>query len=77
RPAGWRAYRASLAPVRRLDRLDLYALTPTTPETAAELPAYHTARSERASSAGARRDASRRVRQVFARPGAVLPTRPT
>ncbi|TXN61483.1 hypothetical protein [Methylobacterium sp. WL6] len=34
-PAGWRAYRTSLAYVRRLARLDLYALTPTTPESAA------------------------------------------
>ncbi|MCJ2042909.1 penicillin-binding protein [Methylobacterium sp. J-059] len=76
-PAGWRAYRASLAHVRWLARLDLYALTPTTPETAAALAAYHTARGERAGSAGARRAARRRLRKVFARPGAVLPPRPT
>jgi hypothetical protein len=76
-PAGWRAYRASLAHVRRLARLDLYALTPTTPETAAALAAYHTARGERAGSPGARRAARRRLREVFARPGAVLPPRPT
>ena len=76
-PAGWRAYRTSLARVRRLARLDLYALTPTTPESAAELAAYHTARGERAGSLGARRAARRRLRKVFARPGAVLPPRPT
>lgn len=76
-PAGWTAYRASLARVRRLARLDLYALTPTTPEAAAALAAYHTARGERAGSSGARRAARRRLRKVFARPGAVLPPRPT
>ncbi|TXN65125.1 penicillin-binding protein [Methylobacterium sp. WL6] len=76
-PAGWAAYRASLARVRRVARLDLYALTPTTPEAAGALAAYHTARGERAGSAGARRAARRRLRKVFARPGAVLPPRPT
>ena len=76
-PAGWSAYRASLAHVRRLARLDLYALTPTTPETATALAAYHTARGERAGSAGARRAARRRLRKVFAQSGAVLPPWPT
>ena len=76
-PAGWPAYRASLARVRRLARLDLYTLTPTTPDAAAALAAYHTARGERAGTSGARRAARRRLRKVFARPGAVLPPRPT
>lgn len=76
-PVGWGAYRTSLARVRRLARLDLCALTPTTPEAAAALTAYHTARGERAGSTGARRAARRRLRKVFARPGAVLPLRPT
>ncbi|MCJ2075295.1 penicillin-binding protein [Methylobacterium sp. E-016] len=76
-PAGWAAYRASLARVRQTARLDLYALTPTTPEAAAALAAYHTARGERAGSTGARRAARRRLRKVFALPGAVLPPRPT
>ncbi|MCJ2108123.1 penicillin-binding protein [Methylobacterium sp. E-041] len=75
--AGWAAYRGSLARVRRLARLDLYALTPTTAESAKALAAYHTARGERAGSAGARRAARRRLRKVFARPGAVLPPRLT
>ena len=76
-PAGWCAYRTSLARVRRLARLDLCDLTPMTPESAAALAAYHTARGERAGSTGARRAARRRLRKVFARPGAVLPPRPT
>ncbi|TXN73451.1 penicillin-binding protein [Methylobacterium sp. WL6] len=76
-PAGWAAYRASLARVRQTARLDLYALTPTTPETAAALAAYHAARGERAGTSGARRAARRRLRKVFARPGAALPPRPT
>ena len=46
-PAGWTAYRASLARERRMARLDLYALTPTTPESAAALVTYHTARPDR------------------------------
>ena len=76
-PAGWTAYRASLARVRRMARLELYALTPTTPEAAATLAAYHTARGQRAGTSGARRAARRRLRKVLARPGAVLPPRPT
>ncbi|MCJ2114490.1 penicillin-binding protein [Methylobacterium sp. E-025] len=76
-PAGWRDYRTSLSHAHRLVRLDLYALMPTTPESAAALAAYHTARGEWAGSSGARRAARRRLRKVFARPGAVLPPRPT
>ncbi|KQQ39136.1 hypothetical protein ASF58_22860 [Methylobacterium sp. Leaf125] len=69
----WRAERISTAKARFVARLTLHGMTPTTRDAAAALVRYY---SERVSHAhptgahGARRAALRRLREVFARPGA-------
>lgn len=70
RPAGWLAYRASLAEIRRAARYDLRAVTPTTAEGARALVAFYASNAERSGDPCAVRSARRKLRRVFARPGA-------
>ncbi|MET3695382.1 hypothetical protein [Methylobacterium goesingense] len=74
--AEWRAYREKLAHARYVARANLHALTPSSQDEARALIAYYAARAERADSTGATRSARRRLREVFARSGAVQPGAP-
>jgi hypothetical protein len=69
----WRAHRLETARARCAARLALYDLTPTTREAATALVRYYGERMNHAhptGAHGARRAALRRLREVFARPGA-------
>lgn len=70
RPAPWLAYRATLAEARRAARFDLRAVTPTTAEGARALVVFYAANAERSGDPCAVKAARRRLRRVFARPGA-------
>ncbi|MCJ2131271.1 penicillin-binding protein [Methylobacterium sp. E-045] len=71
--AEWRAYRSSLALDRWEARRALHALTPASLEGAHALVACHAERGLRPGTRGARRTARRYLREMFGRPGAVLP----
>ncbi|KQP81139.1 hypothetical protein ASF60_22330 [Methylobacterium sp. Leaf113] len=69
----WRAHRIETAKARFTARSELHALTPTTREAAIALVRYYGDRVSHAhptSTRGAARAAQRRLREVFARPGA-------
>ena len=70
RPAVWLAYRAHLAEARRLARRDLHALTPTTVEGAQALVAFYAENVRRSGDPCSVKAARRKLRRVFARPGA-------
>lgn len=75
--AEWRAHRDALARARSAARTSLHALTPTTQAGARALVRYYANRVALAhpvSARGASRAAQRRLREVFARPGACLPS---
>ena len=74
--AEWRAYRETLAQARYAARTNLHALTPTTQAGAQALVRYYADRVAMAHPTnvrGASRAAQKRLREVFARPGACLP----
>jgi hypothetical protein len=74
--AEWRAHRDALARARSAARTSLHALTPTTQAGAHALVRYYANRVALAhpvNARGASRAAQRRLREVFARPGACLP----
>lgn len=71
RPAYWRAYRFGVLAERYSARRALHALTPTTPDEASALVAYYAERAEMSDDPETARHARRRLRKVFARPGAV------
>ena len=69
----WRAHRIETAKARFAARLELHVLTPTTRAGALALVRYYGKRVSHAHSTntrGATRAAQRRLREVFARPGA-------
>ena len=70
RPAYWRAYRLGVMAERYSARRALHALTPATASEAAALVAYHADRAASTDDPGAVKAARRRLRKVFARPGA-------
>lgn len=70
RPAYWRAYRFGVLAERYSARRALHALTPTTADEASALVAYHVERVSLTNDLEAVRAARRRLRKVFARPGA-------
>jgi hypothetical protein len=70
-PADWRTYRIGLLQARTAARFELHTLTPSTPEAAAVLVAYHRDRAEASGDPVAFRAACRRLRKVAQRPGAV------
>ena len=70
RPAYWRAYRFGVMAERYSARRALHALTPATADEAAALVAYYSERVAFTDDPGAARAARRRLRKVFARPGA-------
>lgn len=72
RPAYWRAYRFGVLAERYSARRALHALTPATADEAAALVAYHAERASLTSDPEAARAARRRLRKIFARPGAAL-----
>ena len=75
--AEWRARRDALARTRSAARTSLHALTPTTQAGARALVRYYADRVALAHPVnvrGASRAAQRRLREVFARPGACLPS---
>lgn len=77
RPAAWLAYRARLADARRLARRELHALTPITPEGAQALVAFYAANARRSGDPCSVKAARRKLRRVFARPGApAMPSLP-
>ena len=71
--ASHRAHRTALHQARSVARLSLHALTPQTETGALALVAFYARRAERTGSRGARRAGLRRLREVFARPGACQP----
>lgn len=70
RPAYWRAYRFGVLAERYSARRALHALTPATADEASALVAYHAERVSLTADPEAARAARRRLRKVFARPGA-------
>ncbi|HEV2542924.1 MAG TPA: penicillin-binding protein [Methylobacterium sp.] len=70
RPAYWRAYRFGVLAERYSARRALHALTPATADEASALVAYHAERVSLTDDPEADRAARRRLRKVFARPGA-------
>ena len=70
RPAYWRAYRFGVMAERYSARRALHALTPATAEEAAALVAYYAERATITGTPETARAARRRLRRVFARPGA-------
>jgi hypothetical protein len=75
--AEWRAHRDTLARARSAARISLHTLTPTTQASAHALVRYYADRVALAhpvNARGAARAAQRRLREVFARPGACLPS---
>lgn len=70
RPAYWRAYRFGVLAERYSARRALHALTPITPDEASALVAYYAERAELSADPETARHARRRLRKVFARPGA-------
>ncbi|KAB7785995.1 penicillin-binding protein [Methylorubrum populi] len=70
RPAYWRAYRFGVLAERYSARRALYALTPATADEADALVAYFAERAEITGNPETARAARRRLRKVFARPGA-------
>ncbi|MGL0061752.1 hypothetical protein O6146_23945, partial [Salmonella enterica subsp. enterica] len=70
--AYWRAYRFGVLAERYSARRALHALTPATADEAAALVAYHAERASLTSDPEAARAARRRLRKIFARPGAAL-----
>ena len=70
RPAYWRAYRFGVMAERYNARRALHALTPTTAAEADALVAYFAERAEITGNPETARAARRRLRKVFARPGA-------
>ena len=70
RPAYWRAYRFGVLAERYSARRALHALTPITAAEAAALVAYHAERASLTPDPNAAKAARRRLRKVFARPGA-------
>lgn len=73
RPAYWRAYRFGVLAERYSARRALHALTPATPDEASALVAYYAERAEMTGDPETARAGRRRLRKVFARPGAPLP----
>ncbi|WP_264051631.1 penicillin-binding protein [Methylobacterium flocculans] len=73
--AEWRAHRERLAQARYVARTNLHALTPTTQAGARALVRYYADRvaAHPTNVRGASRAAQKRLREVFARPGAWLP----
>lgn len=70
RPAYWRAYRFGVVAERYSARRALYALTPATSDEASALVAYYAERASLTANPETARAARRRLRKVFARPGA-------
>nr|WP_137831793.1 penicillin-binding protein [Methylobacterium sp. L1A1] len=70
RPAYWRAYRFGVLAERYSARRALHALTPATPDEASALVAYYAERAELSGDPQTARAGRRRLRKVFARPGA-------
>jgi hypothetical protein len=70
RPAYWRAYRFGVLAERYSARRALHALTPTTAGEASALVAYHAERASLTADPTAAKAARRRLRKIFARPGA-------
>lgn len=70
RPAYWRAYRFGVMAERYSARRALHALTPTTADDASALVAYHAERASLTADPAAAKAARRRLRKIFARPGA-------
>lgn len=70
RPAYWRAYRFGVLAERYSARRALHALTPATPDEASALVAYYAERAELSDDPETARHTRRRLRKVFARPGA-------
>ena len=70
RPAYWRAYRFGVLAERYSARRALHALTPATADEASALVAYPAERVSLTADPEAARAARRRLRKVFARPGA-------
>ncbi|WP_158020219.1 penicillin-binding protein [Methylorubrum extorquens] len=70
RPAYWRAYRFGVMAERYSARRAVYALTPATADEAHALVAYFAERASLTADPGAAKAARRRLRKVFARPGA-------
>ena len=70
RPAYWRAYRFCVLAERYSARRALHALTPATANEAAALVAYYAERAELSGDPETARAGRRRLRKVFARPGA-------
>ena len=70
RPDFWRAYRFGVLAERYSARRALHALTPATPDEAVALVAYYAERAKLSDDPETARHARRRLRKVFARPGA-------
>lgn len=70
RPAYWRAYRFGVLAERYSARRALHALTPATADEASALVAYHAERASLTADPAAAKAARRRLRKIFARPGA-------
>ncbi|MER2250869.1 penicillin-binding protein [Methylorubrum podarium] len=70
RPAYWHAYRFGVMAERYSARRALYALTPATADEASALVAYYAERASLTGNPETARAARRRLRKVFARPGA-------
>lgn len=70
RPSYWRAYRFGVMAERYSARRALHALTPATADEAAALVAYHAERASLTADPTAVKAARRRLRKIFARPGA-------
>jgi len=73
RPAYWRAYRFGVMAERYSARRALHALTPATADEASALVAYYAERAELSANPETARAGRRRLRKVFARPGAASP----
>ncbi|MCP2083968.1 UNVERIFIED_ORG: hypothetical protein J2W74_005233 [Methylorubrum zatmanii] len=71
RPAYWRAYRFGVMAERYSARRALHALTPATADEASALVAYFAERASLTGNPETARAARRRLRRMFARPGAV------
>lgn len=72
RPAYWRAYRFGVMAERYSARRALHVLTPVTADEAHALVAYYAERAALTGNPETARAARRRLRKVFARPGAAL-----
>lgn len=70
RPAYWRTYRFGVVAERYSARRALHALTPATADEASALVAYYAERASLTGNPEMARAARRRLRKVFARPGA-------